>query len=714
MKHKKALHAGLLGAGYIAEFHAKALKRLPFVHLQAVCDQDIQKAKFLAKQHGIPKIYGSLEQMLASEQLDAVHLLLPAPDHFEAAKQILNRGVNLFIEKPICLFAQEAEELIQLSRRQKRLMGINHNFLFYPIFEQLISCLRNKDLGPLQTINMVWQREYEPLGTYLPSPWLYENPNLLFLETGVHLAAILNEIAGIPDRFALETDAPFLLANKKTVFRRWNISGNIGHTKINILFSCLPGEAERTINLLGKIGTAHLDFENNTCLVQLHTKHQLDIDRYYLTVDASNSLKKQARKTLWDIICAKLRLSDRFEPYPESIQRSVAAFYQNFPLSIDPRQDPELGKKLVNFCRAVIAKAPVSENIRQKASPKASVNPTILVLGGAGFIGWNLVSQLLQNGYRVRILVRSILKIPSPFTFAGGDAGNPLLEIIEGDILSKEVLEKCMKGIKTVFHLARGSGKSWKEYQKTEVDMTLLVARLCAKHRIQRLIYTSTIDVYYAGNKGECITEKTPIDPKISSRNLYARAKAASEKILTEFHLRENLPAVIFRPGIVIGQGASPFHLGVALWKHHGGVCQYYGNGSNPLPFVLVEDVISALIAGMDQPGLEGESFNLAGPPLLSAQDYTHELSDFIKMNIRTFETPIWRYYAADLGKWLLKTCAGISNRRLPSYHDWQSRTQEAAYACSKASEILRWNPVDDKRSLIQKGIQKPAEEWIN
>src|SRR5438105_2497009 len=116
MRQKETLRVGLLGAGYIAEFHAKVLKGLPWVRLQAVCDQDIQKAKSLANRHGVPKVYVSLEQMLAEEKLDAVHLLLPAPDHFEAAKLILDKGVHLFIEKPICLLSQDAKELIQLSR----------------------------------------------------------------------------------------------------------------------------------------------------------------------------------------------------------------------------------------------------------------------------------------------------------------------------------------------------------------------------------------------------------------------------------------------------------------------------------------------------------------------------------------------------------------------------------------------------------------------
>ena len=52
------------------------------------------------------------------------------------------------------------------------------------------------------------------------------------------------------------------------------------------------------------------------------------------------------------------------------------------------------------------------------------------------------------------------------------------------------------------------------------------------RSRVQRLIYTSTIDSYYAGAKAGTITETTPLDPHIAWRNLYARAKAESEELL--------------------------------------------------------------------------------------------------------------------------------------------------------------------------------------
>jgi predicted dehydrogenase len=77
---------GFLGTGYIADWHAQAIAKVRDVELVAVCDHILPRAQALARKFGVPKFYGSLKEMLAEEQLDAVHVLLPPDRHFEAAR----------------------------------------------------------------------------------------------------------------------------------------------------------------------------------------------------------------------------------------------------------------------------------------------------------------------------------------------------------------------------------------------------------------------------------------------------------------------------------------------------------------------------------------------------------------------------------------------------------------------------------------------------
>jgi len=167
------------------------------------------------------------------------------------------------------------------------------------------------------------------------------------------------------------------------------------------------------------------------------------------------------------------------------------------------------------------------------------------------------------------------------------------------------------------------------------------------------------------------------------------------------------------RPGIVIGRGGSPFHWGVGMWWNDS-VCQIWGEGRNKLPFVLVEDVARGLVAAMDAPGVEGRSFNLVAGPCLSAQEYLDELDRAGRMRIQRHATPILRFYLADMMKWAVKVAVRHSERRLPSYRDWESRTQRAFYDCSAARTVLGWKPAAERDELVRRGIKEPLAEYLS
>ena len=175
----------------------------------------------------------------------------------------------------------------------------------------------------------------------------------------------------------------------------------------------------------------------------------------------------------------------------------------------------------------------------------------------------------------------------------------------------------------------------------------------------------------------------------------------------------QGLPVVIFRPGIVIGQGGSPFHWGIGMWSWNA-VCQVWGKGRNPLPLVLVEDVARALLIALDHSGIEGESFNLVADSRLSALDYLQALEECTGSNFQKILTPPWRFYVVDVLKCVVKRVIRHPDQRWPSYRDWESRTQRALYDCSKARRLLNWNPTEDRAEIVRRGIQMPAQEFLD
>ncbi len=107
---------GFIGAGFIADWHAKAIRNLPQVDLVAICDRHEGRCDALADQFGISQRYTDWNEMLAAESLDAVHILLPPHLHFAAARDALELGVDVLVEKPLGVNVQEVEDLVHLAQ----------------------------------------------------------------------------------------------------------------------------------------------------------------------------------------------------------------------------------------------------------------------------------------------------------------------------------------------------------------------------------------------------------------------------------------------------------------------------------------------------------------------------------------------------------------------------------------------------------------------
>jgi nucleoside-diphosphate-sugar epimerase/predicted dehydrogenase len=698
-----------LGAGYIADWHAQCIQSVPGVELVAVCDRVFTRAQDLARKFAVPSAYPSLEAMLAAEHqdgnaLDSVHILLPPDHHFAAAKTLLEAGVDVLIEKPMCDSADDCDTLDALAFERDLRLGVGHNFLFSAPYESLRHHLHSGILGRPLDVTITW---HKPLPQVVHGPfdtWMLRDPRNILMEIGSHSVAHMLDLVGEPAEMRVHPSDPVDLPTGRRFYRRWQIDAVVRQAAVQLRFSFAPGFSESTIHFRGSLAAATVDFERNTCTIDRHRPTDPDFDNYSMLVNKAKSLKRQARHTLWNYVASKLHLRARGNPYGESIARVMDAFYNPRGLPLDVRIDGQTGGKVIRLCEqmAALANIPGEKTASQDlvAHARTGASPRVLVLGGTGFIGKELASQLIRDKQAVRLFVRNPNSIPVHLR-------GPELEWQVGDIGNRQQLLRAMAGIDCVIHLARANVKSWPEYQEYEIAATRQVAECALEAGVKRLIYAGTIDSYYAGKNAGTISEKTPLDRRIDRRNLYARAKADSENVLTNMHKKQGLPLVIVRPGIVIGRGGIPFHMGVGMWWHDA-VCQFWGDGKKQLPLVLVEDVATAVIAAIDTPGIEGMSFNLVADPCLSAQEYVNELERAGGMRVRRHATPILNFYIKDMAKWLVKVAVRHPERRRPSYRDWESRTQRAVFDCSLAKATLGWRPVSDRDEMVRRGIEEP------
>ncbi|WP_420236793.1 NAD-dependent epimerase/dehydratase family protein [Telmatobacter bradus] len=697
----KMRQVGLVGAGYIADWHAKSLASVAGVRLAAVCDTALSRAEALAGRWGA-QAYNSLDSMLAAGNLDAVHILLPPDLHFPAAQAALVAGVDVLLEKPMCATVAEGEALAALAAERGRRLAVGHNFLFSEPWQRLRSDVRAGLLGPIDEIRVVWNR-FLPQSVYGPfDTWMLRDERNIALETGSHAIAFVLDLVGESQNLAVRASDPIDLPTGRKFYRRWQVDGSSGVTAIELRMRFIPAYAEFYVHVRGRLAAATADLEHNTYTLHQHFAKDLDFATHAAVSEEARSLRQQANRTLKKYIFSKLHLEKRGSPYGESIARAMDAFYASGPL--DERIAASRGVQVLRQCERIGAEVPHPEPPVVAAAAK-SETASVLVLGGTGFIGRELVRQLVESGRSVRLLVRSTASLPADL--------HAKVEVRRGNTLDSASLQQAMQGVETVVHLARANVKTWAEYQKYEIEATRLVGEAALAAGVRRLIYSGTIDSYYAGGRAGSITEATPLDPQISRRNLYARAKAESEELLQNLHRERGLPLVIVRPGIVIGRGGSPFHWGVGMWWSDA-VCQIWGEGRNKLPLVLVEDVARGLIAALDAPGIEGRSFNLVADPCLTAQEYLDELDRAGQMRIDRRPTFIASFYRKDIVKWMVKLAVRFPERRMPSYRDWESRTQKAHFDCSAAKQQLGWQPVSSREELVRKGIVEALASYLS
>ena len=91
------LRVGIVGAGYIASWHADAIKAAPGARLVAICDPAIDAAEALAASHGVAA-FADLDQMIAAGVCDLVHILTPPNLHRDLAEKCLGAGLHAAVE----------------------------------------------------------------------------------------------------------------------------------------------------------------------------------------------------------------------------------------------------------------------------------------------------------------------------------------------------------------------------------------------------------------------------------------------------------------------------------------------------------------------------------------------------------------------------------------------------------------------------------------
>lgn len=281
---------------------------------------------------------------------------------------------------------------------------------------------------------------------------------------------------------------------------------------------------------------------------------------------------------------------------------------------------------------------------------KNSEQPLIVIVGASGFVGTNLIADLLaKTSYRVRAVARDVSKL---------EQAHPRLEIMSGDVTSSESMRACLKGATIVFFLVHKLESKAGNLYANEERIASNFAQIAKEAGVKRVIYLSGLGR----------------DDDELSRHLSSRHHTGDI-------LRQHIPVVIeLRASIIVGQGSISFE----IIRHL----------INKLPILIlpkyaktltqpigINDVLHYLLASITLPIAQSEIIEIGGPEIMNYQDLLKRYARFLdkKRLIVCFPIiPLW------LASWLLylftpKKIAQVGRNMVGSFQNEMIVTDQKA-----------------------------------
>ena len=319
----------------------------------------------------------------------------------------------------------------------------------------------------------------------------------------------------------------------------------------------------------------------------------------------------------------------------------------------------------------------------------------ILITGVTGFIGSRLVENLLDRGFRnLRCFARPSSEVARVDALARRRRDGAGVEVIKGNLLSREDCTTATKDVAVIFHLAAGRGeKSFPDAFMNSVVTTRNLLDACLRDTcLRRFVSISSFTVYTNTQKPRwrLLDESCPVEKRPELRgDAYCFAKVKQDEIVTEYGKRFGIPYVIVRPGHVYGPGNEGITGRVGIGTF--GIFLHLG-GSNTIPFTYVDNCVEAIVLAGLKKGVDGEVFNVMDDDLPSSRAFLR----LYKQNVRRFNSIYVPHFVSYALCWLWEKYANWSEGQLPPVFNrrrWHAYWKKTRYSNERLKARLGWTP---------------------
>ncbi len=324
----------------------------------------------------------------------------------------------------------------------------------------------------------------------------------------------------------------------------------------------------------------------------------------------------------------------------------------------------------------------------------------VLVTGATGLLGSHLVEKLIDQGYRVRALVRQ-----------SGETGfleGLGVEIERGDLTDPRVCDRAVRDVSLVFHCAAkvGDWGSWKEFQVSGLEATRTLAAAAAHAGVERFVHISSTSAYgHPPDQTTPIDETAPLGQNIWVLDYYTHSKVECERLLWDMAASGRLRLTVIRPSWLFGERdrtTIPRLIQEFRWNR----VSIVGSGDNPLSAVYAGVVADAALLAARNPNSVGEAYNITSHRRITQREFLDMLADALGVPRVTWHYPFWYAFYGGLALELRERLL-LSKKppRVTRYGAWLlGRYLE--YSTEKARRKLDWTPALTYRESIARTIR--------
>lgn len=309
------MNFAIVGCGFIAKKHAKAIQEIEEATLVAVCDKVPEMMNFYVEEYDA-KPYEELGDMLKNEEIDVVCICTPSGLHAPLAVQIADANKHIILEKPIAMTLKETDEIIDACEKNNVKLAVVHPNRFRPVVQELRKILDQNLLGKISHVNATvnWNRNQE---YYDQAPWrgTKEYDGGVLMNQAIHNLDLLLWFMGRPEEvFSMEaTRLRNIEAEDVSTGLIKFESGVLGTVETST--TVYPKNYEESITIFGEKGTVKIGGAN-----ALNFEH-LDIKD--MSIDKIDKLKDKIKGDTWGVPGHQMIIEDMINSIKEKKSPAV-------------------------------------------------------------------------------------------------------------------------------------------------------------------------------------------------------------------------------------------------------------------------------------------------------------------------------------------------------------------------------------------------------